>query len=116
MFFKINLKHFNQMKKHFQILTIAGTMIFFSCGEHNTEVAGTIPTGIKELSTNSSSLSNETDLFLIDTDGQLRFNADPADQAIELPYRPSARSASYTINRRGVTKTIIQLNESFVVN
>lgn len=104
------------MKKQFQILSIVGTIIFFSCGRHNAEVTGAIPTGMKELLTNSASISNETDLFLIDIEGQLRFNADPADRAIELTYRPSARSASYIIDRSGGTKTIIQLNESLVVN
>lgn len=104
------------MKKQFQILSIVGTIIFFSCGRHNAEITGAIPTGMQEPSTNSSSISNETDLFLIDIEGQLRFNADPADRAIELTYRPSARSASYIIDRGGGTKTIIQLNESLVVN
>ena len=104
------------MKKHFQILTIASTMIFFSCGKHNAEVASTIPTGKKELSTNSSSISNETDLFLIDIEGRLCFNADTADQPIALSYRPSVGSVSYTIDVRGGTKAIIQLNESLVVN
>ena len=104
------------MKKQFQILSFAITIMLFSCGKHNAEVARTSPTWTNELSTNSSSLNNETDLFLIDIEGQLRINANSADQAIELPYQPSARSASHTIGRSGLTKTAIQLNESFVVN
>lgn len=89
------------MKKEFQILSIAITMIFFSCGRHNAETAGTITAGMKELSTNSSSVNNETDLLLIDTEGQLRFYSDPRDQTEMLEYRPSASSASYTIDKRG---------------
>ena len=104
------------MKKQFQILSIAGTIIFFSCGRYNAEITGAIPTGVKELSTNSSSISNETDFFLIDFEGQLRFNGDLTDQPTKLPYRPSARSLSYTIGRSEGTKAIIQLNESLVVN
>lgn len=96
------------MKKQFQILSFAITIILFSCGKHNAEVAGTISTATNELSINGSSLNNESDLFLIDIEGQLRINAISAD--------PAARSASYTISRRGVTKTFIQLNESFLVN
>ena len=104
------------MKKQIQILSITITTIFFSCGRHNAETAGTITAGVKELSTNSSLLSSEPELLLLDLEGVIWFNADPADPAIKLPYRPSARSASFLIDRNEGTKTIIQLNESLVVN
>lgn len=105
------------MKKQFQILSIVVTILFFSCGRHNVETAGTITPGVKECSTNSASLSDETDLLLIDTEGQLRFNTDPENQAKKLQNRSSARTeTTYTIDRNGLTKTTIRLNELLVVN
>ena len=105
------------MKKQFQILSFAIAIIFFSCGKHNAEVAGKIPTGTKEHSTNSSSPSNEADFLLIDIEGQLRFNGDQGDQTTKLQNSSSARTeTSYLINRSGLEKTIIQLNEFSLVN
>jgi hypothetical protein len=104
------------MKKQFQILSFAITIIFYSCGKHNAEIPGMTTTSVKELSINSFSLINEPDLLLIDTEGRLRFNADPVDHANELQYSHSVRSGFYAIDRRDITKTIIRLNEPFGVN
>lgn len=103
------------MKKQFQILIIAGTIIFFSCGRHNAEITGAISTGKKELSTNNSLLSNEADLLLIDTEGRLRFNAEPGDQAKKLVYGPVSNTP-YAIDKSSMAKTSIRLNESLDVN
>lgn len=104
------------MKKPFQILVTAITIMLFSCGIQNAEIRDTIKNEVRELSTNGSSLSTEPDLLLIGPEGEIRFNADRRDQAKKIQYRPSARSASYTIDRSELTKTMLRLNGPCGVN
>lgn len=104
------------MKKQFQILSTAITILLYSCGIQNAEIRGTIKNEVKELSTNSSSLSNEPDLLMIDSEGRLRFNGDPRDHTKKLHYRPSARSVSYTIDRSELAKTRFRLKMPYGVN
>lgn len=104
------------MKKPFQILSTAITIVLFSFGIQNAEIRGTIKNEVRELSTKGSSLSNEPDLLLIDPDGQIFFNAGPSDQTKKIQYRHSARSASYTIDRGELAKTMIRLKGPFGVN
>ena len=104
------------MKKPFQILNAAIIIIVFSYGIQNAEIGGTIKNEVSKVSTNSSSLSNEPDLSVIDGEGQIRFNTDPRYQAKKLHHRPSARSASYTIDRNDLAKTMVRLNGPCGVN
>jgi hypothetical protein len=104
------------MKKPFQILSTAITIIVFSCGIQNAEIRGTIKNEGRKLSTNSSSLSNEPDLLLIGSDGQILFKAHQDDQAKKILYKPSARSASYTIDKNEPAKTMFRLKGPYGVN
>src|SRR5215204_2044819 len=99
------------MKKQFQILSIAITILLFSCGRHNAEIRGPITKKVKELSTNSSSANNEFDLWLIDAEGRIRLNADLKARAKELQDKPSdERRTSHTIDRNRRIETTINLN------
>lgn len=104
------------MKKPFQILTTAIIIILFSCGIQNAEIPGTINNEVREISTNGSSLSNEPDFLPIGPGGQILFSADPSDQTKKIQYRPSARNASYTIDRSELTKTMFKLHALCGVN
>ncbi|HET9434843.1 MAG TPA: hypothetical protein VFO37_13840 [Chitinophagaceae bacterium] len=105
------------MKKPFQILSTAITIILYSCGIQNAEIRGTIKNEVREISTNGSSLSNEPDFLLIGPDGQILFSAGPSDQKKEIQYRrPFASSASYTIDRSDLAKTMVRLHAPCGVN
>lgn len=105
------------MKKHFQILSIAFTILLFSCGKHNAEIPATITKRLNELSTNSSSAHNDPDLLLIDSDGQIRFSAELEARPKKLQDKPSVQSgASYTIDRSGLTENSIRLKLHYIVN
>lgn len=104
------------MKKQFQILSTAVTVLLFSCSTQNAENRGTIKNEVREVSTNSSSLSNGPDLLLIDSEGRIRLNGDRRDHTKKLHYRPSARSASYTIDRSELAKTRLSFKMPYGVN
>lgn len=72
------------MKKQFQILTIAIAIVLFSCGKHNAEITGAVPAGMKEFSIKGPAQVNEPDLLLMDNEGRIRFNAEPADEEKKL--------------------------------
>ena len=105
------------MKKQFQILSTAITILLFSCGKHNAEIPATITKRLNELSTNSSSAHNDPDLLLIDSDGQIRFNAELEDRPKKLQDKPSGQTgAFYTIDRSGLTENSIKINLRYIVN
>ena len=102
------------MKKPFQILGTAITILLFSCGIQNAEIRGTIKNEVSELSTTGSSLSNDADFLLIGLGGQI--SAGPGYPTKNVQYRPSARTPSYTIDRSNLAKTIVRLSGPFGVN
>ena len=81
------------MKKQFQILGIAITIVFFSCGRHNAEITNTFKTGMKEFAVNSFLPVNEPDLLLMDNEGRIRFNAELVDGEKEFFILPGTRTS-----------------------
>ena len=104
------------MKKPFQILSTVLTIMLFSCGIQNADIRGTVKNEVRGLSTDGSSLSNEPDFLPIDPDAQILFNAGPGDPTEKIQYRPSARSASYTIDRSELAKTMFRIKGPCGVN
>ena len=102
------------MKKPFQILGTAITILLFSCGIQNAEIRDTIKNEVGELSPTGSSLSNDADFLLIGPGGQI--SAGPGYPTKKIQYRPSARTPSYTIDKSDLAKTMVRLNGSYGVN
>jgi hypothetical protein len=105
------------MKKPFQILSTAIVMIVFSCGIQNAEIRGTIKHDVSPVATNRSSLRNEPDPLLIDPAKEGLSKVDRRDhQPTKFQYRPSERTASYTIDKTDLAKTMVRINGPSGVN
>ena len=104
------------MKKPFQILNAAIIIIVFSYGIQNAELRHAIKNEVIEASTNNPSLSKESDPLWIDPAIQGLSIIDRRDETLRLKYKPSERTASYTIDKSDLAKTMVRLTGPSGVN
>ena len=102
------------MKKPFQILNTAIIIMVFSCGIQNA--CRTANNEVSEVSMTNPSLANEPAPLFSDPAVQGLFKLDLRDRTPNFQYRPSARTAYYTIDRSDLAKTMVKLSGPSGVN